>query len=394
MSYDTLNSTNTESLLTPDLSRLYRLPYTGRDNPNTVIEPTAACNLACPGCYRMSDQKDRRHAVMTLDEMKRYIDRSLELRNYGVLSFLGGEPLLHPDLDAAIAYARKKGLGVGVYTNGLLLTKERAQCLKALGVAYIYAHVDRHQGRGVGEDEAIRLRERFCDMFRGIGGMQFGFGILMDEEDLRNLDETVAFCRKNSDIVSFVNFALLGSDYGNLDHWAAVSAETDALQRKACVLIAEKFGFDWTCYLGSSVLPDKPGKLMNYSFYQKGRYLGSVSPKDMEYVITIGRRQMKKYPYGALGYKKLLEMMTKLPGKVSGVPTDFQLINISLSPVLVSQNSTMSVNHCEPCTDAVLYKDHFFPMCLLEYVRTAKYDREEACAVLETRGRKVCIHAY
>jgi len=342
----------------------------------------------------MSDKRDRQHAVMTLDEIKRYVDRSVELRNYGVLSFLGGEPLMHPDLDAGITYAKQKGLGVGVYTNGVLLTKERAQSLKSLGVDYIYAHVDRHQGRGNGEDDAVRLREHFCDMFREMEKMQFGFGIMLDEDDLQNLDRTVAFCQKNSDVISFVNFALLGSDFGNLDHWAAVSAKTDAFQRKACVVIAERFGFDWTCYLGSSVLQDKPGKIMNYSFYQQGKFLGSVTPKSMEYVITIGRQQLKKYPYGALGLKKELEWMTKLPGKVASVPTDFQMINVSLTPILVSQNSTLRVNHCDACTDTVLYKDGFFPMCLLEYVKSGKYDSERACSVLEGSGCKVSIHGY
>jgi hypothetical protein len=224
--------------------------------------------------------------------------------------------------------------------------------------------------------------------------MLFGFGIMIDEQDLQNFDRAAAFCRKNSDVISFVNFALLGSDFGDLDHWAAVSAKTDAFQRKACVLIGEKFGFDWTCYLGSSVLQDKPGKIMNYSFYQQGRYLGSVSPKDMGYVITKGRWLTRKFPYGALAFKQDLEKLTNLPGRDPGVPTDLQMINISLTPVLVSDNSTLSVNHCEACTDTVLYKDHFFPMCLLEYVKKGNFDSEGGCAVLEGAGSKVTIHGY
>lgn len=371
---DTVNSIDAKSLPYPDLSRLFKLPYTVTDNPNTVIEPTAACNLACPGCYRRSDQKGRRHAVMTLGDMKRYVDRSLELRNYGILSFLGGEPLMHPDLDAAIAYALEKGLGVGVYTNGLLLTKERAQSLKDMGVSYIYAHIDRHQGRGVGEDQVVRLRQSFCDMFRKIPGILFGFGLMINEEDLRNFDETAAFCRKNSDVISFVNLALLGPNYKDPDGWAAGVAKCDAFQRRACALIAEKFGFVWSCYLAGSILPDTPGKLMNYSFYQQGRCLGSVSPKAVKRVTTRARKEWKKYPYGALGHKDLLEKMTNLPGKVEGVPIHLQMINISLSPLAVSRDSTLHVNRCEPCTDAVLYKDHFIPMCLLEYVKAMNYD--------------------
>jgi hypothetical protein len=114
----------------------------------------------------------------------------------------------------------------------------------------------------------------------------------------------------------------------------------------------------------------------------------------MEYVVTRKRRETKKYPYGALGYKALFEKMTKLPGKVKGVPTDFQLINISLSPILVAHDSAFSVSHCDPCTDTVLYKDQFVPMCLLEYVKTMNYGTEGTFAVLDRSGSKVTIRAY
>jgi hypothetical protein len=83
-----------------------------------------------------------------------------------------------------------------------------------------------------------------------------------------------------------------------------------------------------------------------------------------------------------------------LPGKDPGVPTDFQMINISLTPILVSHNSTLSVNHCDACTDTVLYKDHFFPMCLLEYVKSGDLDGAGACMVRGKSGSKVSIQGY
>ena len=40
-----------------DHRQLYRLPWSLPDNSISWLEPTAACNLACFGCYRENDPK-------------------------------------------------------------------------------------------------------------------------------------------------------------------------------------------------------------------------------------------------------------------------------------------------------------------------------------------------
>ena len=40
-----------------DHRELYRLPWSLPDNSISWLEPTAACNLACLGCYRTNDPK-------------------------------------------------------------------------------------------------------------------------------------------------------------------------------------------------------------------------------------------------------------------------------------------------------------------------------------------------
>jgi len=39
-----------------------------------------------------------------------------------IITFSGGEPLLHPDLDRLISHIRKRGILAGMITNGYLLT--------------------------------------------------------------------------------------------------------------------------------------------------------------------------------------------------------------------------------------------------------------------------------
>ncbi len=48
-----------------------------------------------------------------------------------IVTFSGGEPLLHPDLDDLIAHVRRRGMIAGMITNGYLLTAERVKRLNA-----------------------------------------------------------------------------------------------------------------------------------------------------------------------------------------------------------------------------------------------------------------------
>ena len=59
-----------------------------------------------------------------------------------VVTISGGEPLLHPDLDAIIARMRKNGILSGMITNGYLLTAERIERLNRAGLEYLQISID------------------------------------------------------------------------------------------------------------------------------------------------------------------------------------------------------------------------------------------------------------
>ena len=80
------------------------------------IIPTRRCNLACTYCNEYDDVSD----PVPTEEMFRRIDRLGEMGT-GIITISGGEPLLHPDLDAIIARIRKHGMIAGLITNGYLL---------------------------------------------------------------------------------------------------------------------------------------------------------------------------------------------------------------------------------------------------------------------------------
>jgi radical SAM protein with 4Fe4S-binding SPASM domain len=109
---------------------------------------TERCNLRCRHCY----QGRGRSAEMTADEVKREIDGATRMfqaweQEHGMrvspsVHFTGGEPFLYEGLWDVVAYARAKGYGVAVMTNGCLITEEDAQRAFDLGISDIQVSLE------------------------------------------------------------------------------------------------------------------------------------------------------------------------------------------------------------------------------------------------------------
>jgi len=79
---------------------------------------TRRCNLACGYCNEYDDFSP---PVPTADLLVR-VEHLAKLKTASI-TFTGGEPLLHPDLDRIIAAARRHGMIVTIITNGFRLTR-------------------------------------------------------------------------------------------------------------------------------------------------------------------------------------------------------------------------------------------------------------------------------
>src|SRR5271169_3341949 len=101
------------------------------------IIPTRRCNLACTYCNEYDDFSK----PVPAEEMFARIDRLGAMRT-GVITISGGEPLLHPELDAIIARIRKNGIMAGMITNGYLLVADRIEKLNRAGLEYLQISID------------------------------------------------------------------------------------------------------------------------------------------------------------------------------------------------------------------------------------------------------------
>ena len=90
--------------------------------------------------------------------MLRRIDKLSELGT-GIITFSGGEPTLHPDLDALIARVRSNGAIATLITNGYLLTPNRIERLNAAGLDYLQISIDNVQPDDVSK-KSLKVLDR------------------------------------------------------------------------------------------------------------------------------------------------------------------------------------------------------------------------------------------
>jgi MoaA/NifB/PqqE/SkfB family radical SAM enzyme len=104
---------------------------------NAHLIPMRRCNLSCAYCNEYDDHSP---PVPTAEILRR-IDRLTALGT-GIITVSGGEPLLHPDLDAIIGHIRRRGAIATLITNGYLLTRARIHQLNRAGLDYVQISID------------------------------------------------------------------------------------------------------------------------------------------------------------------------------------------------------------------------------------------------------------
>lgn len=104
--------------------------------PLFVFEITPRCNLACSYCYNVWKANGVPHSdELCLDEIEILADSIQEAHPVSV-TLTGGEPLLRDDIHGIVRTFRKRGILVGIATNGILLDRDTAKSLKEAGAAW------------------------------------------------------------------------------------------------------------------------------------------------------------------------------------------------------------------------------------------------------------------
>ncbi|MBC8438697.1 MAG: 12,18-didecarboxysiroheme deacetylase [Deltaproteobacteria bacterium] len=130
------------------------LQFSKDKKPVVVWNMTRRCNLKCVHCYARSEdisydnELNHEQSIAMIDDLAQF--------GVPVLLFSGGEPTVHPRLVEYAQYAVSKGMRAVISTNGTLITREKAQKLKEIGLSYVGISLD-----GL---------EQTHDKFRGVKG--------------------------------------------------------------------------------------------------------------------------------------------------------------------------------------------------------------------------------
>ena len=111
--------------------------------PQTMVfDPFHRCNIKCKHCFVHNPVI--RHPEGFLDRkfdlgiFKNIINDAVELKVDSIILQGDGEPLLYNNFFDMLRYAGGKGIGVSFFTNGSLITEEKAKEIVDLGIKEIY----------------------------------------------------------------------------------------------------------------------------------------------------------------------------------------------------------------------------------------------------------------
>jgi hypothetical protein len=282
-----------------DHRSLYRLPWSLPDNAISWLEPTAACNLYCEGCYRTNEPKSHK----PLDEVAEDLDLFMRLRKADGISVAGGDPLCHPEVAEIIAMIAERGLKPILNTNGLALSRELLTEMKRAGLWGLTLHIDSKQTRphwrGKSEVELNELRLEYAQLVAEVGGLSCAFNSTVYEDTLESVPDVVAWGAQHIDIVHVLVFiafraALINGDFDyyvrgerieldDIRYVADGQPRVDILSTDILATIQDRFpGFRPCAYLNGTEKPDSFKWLLTGRLGTKGRVHGYVGPRFME----------------------------------------------------------------------------------------------------------------
>lgn len=286
-----------------DHRSLYRLPWSLPDNSISWLEPTAACNLACLGCYRTNDPD----AHKTLEEIDRELDVFTRLRTADGISIAGGDPLTHPEIVAIVAKVSERGIKPILNTNGLSLTRDLLAELKGAGLMGLTLHIDSKQRRPHWRDkteiEHNELRLEYAQMIASVGGLSCSFNSTVYEDTLPSVPEIVAWGQRHIDIVHVLVFIAFRAgmldgdfdyfvagdriDFSSVPYAAEDPGRVDIRSTEIMAAIQERFpDFRPCAYLNGTQRPDSFKWLLTGRVGSKRQVYGYVGPRFMELAQT------------------------------------------------------------------------------------------------------------
>lgn len=154
------------------------------------IQLTSRCNLQCAHCFGSFSSALK--TTMSLKHVWRILDDMVE-RQIPRVTFSGGEPMLHPDLERCIEYAAQRDLDARLLTNGSRITPEVAATLIRCGLQSAAVSIDgdetehdRNRGSGRYQSALSAIAS-----LRHAGLSSVSVNLLVHAGNYRSIDATI-----------------------------------------------------------------------------------------------------------------------------------------------------------------------------------------------------------
>ncbi len=245
------------------------------DHPILVhIIPMRRCNLSCSYC----NEYDAVSQPVPLDVMLRRVDKLAELGT-AAITISGGEPLMHPELNAIIARIHARGMIVTLITNGYFLSVARIGALNAAGLDHLEISIDNVEPDKVSL-KSLRLLDPKLKWLSEHARFSVSINSVMGS-GVTNPEDALTVARRARELGFMSSVGIVHDGKGQLrplgEREMAVYREISAMGRGLMRMngsfqdrLAEGKSNTWRCRAGARYLYIDENGLVHYCSQQRG----------------------------------------------------------------------------------------------------------------------------
>ncbi|MEI6149882.1 MAG: radical SAM protein [bacterium] len=376
--------------------KTWHLPWEGRNVPHALLDIIRGCNITCEACYN-----NRPPAVKPLPQIESELDALQRQRRLSSVSLVGGEVLLHPQLDDIVRMIKRRRIDVEIFTNGVLLTDDRLAELKRVGLDVVFIHIESGQGRpDLPEHTTLaQLRELWQAKSAMVArhGIDAALALTAHANRLSEMDAIIRFIVESAHvhyllITLYRDLTDVACIRGDLVRGMTAEWHPDALPRRADAMtnvqildrLKRTMGLRPFAYLGSNVDHSDP-RWLSYmvatSRSREGRlteYSVKASCFEKAFVHML-RLASGRFPMYRKQNSRQLAIQLVLNGLTGGdCKGNFPFLRSALrngTPLLAKRilfqcpaevDAAGHVIHCAHCPDAVIQEGRLIPVCLTD----------------------------
>jgi len=214
------------------------------------LELSRLCNLRCVYCYAASGVP--LEGELTLSEIYSAIDQAAALGARKIIILGGGEPLLYKELFTVIDYIQAKNLTADLFTNGMLITPEKAQALYDRQVAVVIKQNSRNPEV---QDFLAGQPGAFAAIAKGLANLQavgypdadhiLGIETIVCQQNYAELADLWIWARQQG-IIPYIEMMTRQGRATEHPELEVPMIEIQALFERLAEIDAEQFGNTWT----------------------------------------------------------------------------------------------------------------------------------------------------